>query len=414
MAHPVYHLDLIQRLQYLLDPQLHWIEKITALAPVVDCQFGPLVITHHAWIEDILIKHTSTFVKSQTYYELMKQMLGEGLLTSDGTSWQLSRHSHQQSFTPQRFQQAMAPLEQITQAAHDKLSTKQTLRLDLWLNTHVTELFFTLLTGIKDASNHHELFQLIQVCNEETSRTNPFLPPIKQRNRCKKTLSRLHIILLETAAKATPDGLLYPLVAAYQNKTISHHHYLSEMKNFFVAGAETTATSLQWFFSLVMKHPKIYQQLCQQIRCKGEDHDYIDQCIMESLRLYPPIWCMLRRSTESTTIQNFTIKKNRSLVISPYALHRSPHYWDQPNTFKPERFQRDHIKERPKNCYIPFGLGPRVCIGKHLAIMVMKHIATSLLGIYDCIPKDQDFSMEAQSFVTLQRRHPLNVKLSFC
>lgn len=405
----IYSLGLCSRASLIFKNQLDWIQIIAKQAPVVDCLWGPLIITDHRWIEEALIKNTSLFIKSQTYYELMRNMLGEGLLTTDGDAWKTSRQFHQPNFSQNALNQAEDRLYYMIQQNMDTIVSNRPIALDQYLNQSVTQLFYTLLTGSNDVTHTSELVQLIQICNEETSRISPFLRPIKQRPRCKKALSRLHLILLDAVNSSQSQGLLYPLINAYEQKKISHHNYLSEMKNFFVAGAETTATSLQWLIALLLKNPETLRLVTHQVRANKTE--LLKQSIQEALRLYPPIWCMLRRCTKDVRIQNHTINANKSIIISPYALHRSEYYWEEPHSFQPQRFSREIAKNRPKNCYIPFGLGPRVCIGKHLAMLVMEHTMEALLNHYDLSLGTSNLSMEPKAYVTLQRAHPLVVQL---
>ena len=105
--------------------------------------------------------------------------------------------------------------------------------------------------------------------------------------------------------------------------------------------------------------------------------------IDESLRLYPPIWFIERHTKHDIVLNNYMIKHPSRVTICPYTMHRHPAYWDDPNRFNPQRFTSQHSHGRPRCAYVPFGHGPRVCIGKHMALLIIHTVLTTLLKHVD-------------------------------
>lgn len=145
--------------------------------------------------------------------------------------------------------------------------------------------------------------------------------------------------------------------------------------NIFIAGHETTALAVTWTWYLLAKHPNIYQEMQREIDTVlcGRKPTYRDlsklpltlQVIKESMRLYPPAYLLARKALYDIDLEEHHIPKGRVIAVSPYTIHRRSKYFDNPNTFNPGRFEA----EDQNQAYIPFGIGPRICLGNHFAMM---------------------------------------------
>jgi cytochrome P450 len=153
-----------------------------------------------------------------------------------------------------------------------------------------------------------------------------------------------------------------------------------EVATLFAAGHETTSNVLSWTWYLLAQHPELEARLHEELDTvlAGRQPTLADlpslpyslQIIKESMRLYPPAWVLNGRLTlEDAEIGGYTIPKGSTVFISPYVMHHLPQYFDEPETFKPERFTPEFEKSLPKYAYMPFGGGARVCIGNSFAMM---------------------------------------------
>ena len=109
-----------------------------------------------------------------------------------------------------------------------------------------------------------------------------------------------------------------------------------------------------------------------------DDESFVDQVLLESLRLYPPIWIVERRAVRDDQLGGTKIPRRASVVVSPYVLHRQPTYWDAPDAFRPERFVGGEPPDEAKRVYLPFGIGPRRCIGQHFAMVESRLVLATL------------------------------------
>jgi cytochrome P450 len=154
---------------------------------------------------------------------------------------------------------------------------------------------------------------------------------------------------------------------------------MAECLTLFGAGHETTATALTWAWYLLCQHPDIYEKVQQEVDSvlQGRTPTYADltrlpyclQVFKESMRLYPPAYGFSRRALKDVEIDGYLVPTNWIVLIAPYTLHRREEFFPQPETFDPERFTPKREKLLPRYAYMPFGAGPRICIGMHLAMM---------------------------------------------
>jgi cytochrome P450 len=160
---------------------------------------------------------------------------------------------------------------------------------------------------------------------------------------------------------------------------MSDEQVMAECQILFVAGHETTATALSWTWYLLCKHPEWYQQVQQEVDrvLQGRTPTYADlahlpcclQVFKEAMRLYPPAYGLSRQALHDVEIDGYHILKNWFVLFAPYTLHRREEFFPEPERFDPERFTPEREKQLPRYAYLPFGAGPRICIGMHFAMM---------------------------------------------
>ena len=152
-----------------------------------------------------------------------------------------------------------------------------------------------------------------------------------------------------------------------------------ELVTLLLAGHETTASTLGWTLSLIDRHPGVWERLhAEAVEVLGDrlpEYDdlrrlrYTVMVVEEAMRLFPPVWLLPRRALAPDTIGEYRVPANADVVISPYTLHRHPEFWPNPERFDPERFAPGQAADRPRYAYLPFGAGPRFCVGNNLGMM---------------------------------------------
>jgi cytochrome P450 len=163
------------------------------------------------------------------------------------------------------------------------------------------------------------------------------------------------------------------------DKPMSDEQLMAECLTLFGAGHETTATALSWTWYLLCQHPEMYQKVQEEVDSvlQGRTPTYDDlarlpyclQVFKEAMRLYPPAYLLSRRALCEVEIDGYRIPKGRVVLYAPYTLHRREEYFPEHEKFDPERFTPAREKQLPRYAYLPFGAGPRICIGMYFAMM---------------------------------------------
>jgi cytochrome P450 len=193
---------------------------------------------------------------------------------------------------------------------------------------------------------------------------------------------RMQRMIDERRKSTTPrNDLLSILLQARDEdgQAMSDAQLLDECLTLFGAGHETTAAALTWAWCLLCQHPDVYQKVQQEVESvlQGRSPRYDDlarlpyclQVFKETMRLYPPAANIVREAVHDIEIDGYLVPRGSTLMVSPYTLHHKPEYFPDPETFDPERFAPEREKQLPRYAYLPFGAGPRICIGNHLALM---------------------------------------------
>jgi cytochrome P450 len=178
------------------------------------------------------------------------------------------------------------------------------------------------------------------------------------------------------------DDLLSMLIAARDPETgeaMTDAQLADEVLTLFLAGHDTTANTLSWALYLLSRHPSVGRRLAAEVDAVVGDGevdlaalarlDYTKAVIAEVLRLYPPAWAIPRRAVSDDVIGGFRIRAGDNVIAMPYVVHRHPRFWPNPEGFDPERFIDGPPTGDAKLSYVPFGAGPRLCVGKALAEM---------------------------------------------
>ena len=380
-------------------------------------------------------KHRSV-IKNKAYRKL-GALLGDGLFTSDGDTWRSHRRMMQPSFhrdqilsyhrTFRHYAQdlveewrhhevrgtAVDATESLTRVTL-KIIAKTMLGLDLdregdTVAKHLPPALQVLLTKITSPLA-----------------TPLWLPTASNRifNRSVSALDALVLGLIETRRAAPDKGgdLLGELLQVQDEETgqgLSDQEIRNEMLTFFLAGHETTAIALTWTLHLLLLHPLHLAQLQKELATLPESYTPEDLAaipilkpiIQEALRLLPPIWVLGRQTLEPLAIGNYDLPTGASIIFSPYLIHRHPGYWSQPEAFRPERFMSPESGTPHKYAYLPFGGGPRLCIGHHFAMLEMQVILAELLRSFS-LSMPQPALPGFEYSLTLRPSHSLYLQLS--
>jgi cytochrome P450 len=211
----------------------------------------------------------------------------------------------------------------------------------------------------------------------------PFVPsPTNLRNR--RAVARLdkivYRIIRERRAREVDRGDLLSMLLATRDEegsAMTDKQVRDETMTLFLAGHETTANAMAWTLMLLAQNPDARAKVEAEVDALGRAPTYDDlkqlpyalAALKEAMRLYPPAYIVARRAIEPVTIGGHHVKKNTLVFVNILGIHHRPDVWPEPEVFRPERFLGDREKQLPRCAYVPFGAGPRICIGNHFALM---------------------------------------------
>ncbi|HMT29860.1 MAG TPA: cytochrome P450 [Bacteroidia bacterium] len=373
-------------------------------------------VQHPDFIHHILQENNRNYTKSLRY-EQLKYLLGNGLLTSEGEFWLRQRRMIQPAFHKQKLQLLTDEMASCTQQMLNKWEVEfkskpfnlasEMMALTLQIVGR-TLLNADVLSEAKNVGDNLEF--LLRAVNIRT-RTPVLLPlwiPIPHHQKIKHAVSSINKVLdkIFDDRRNNPSDrydLLSMLMEAKYEDTggqMDNKQLRDEVMTIFVAGHETTANALSWTLYLLCKNPEAKQKCVEEINhvLQGRTPQfddlvhfkYLSMCIEESMRIYPPAWIIGRKTIKPDKIGNYKIPAGHNILISPYALHRDKRYWPEPLKFIPERFTPEEIKKRPKNSYLPFGAGPRMCIGNNFALMEMQVVLSMILSKFNISLASED------------------------
>lgn len=227
-----------------------------------------------------------------------------------------------------------------------------------------------------------------------------------------------------TGAPGTPADLLTLLLRSMDEEDGTGmeaeqlHH---EVLNICIGAYETTTNALSWALYLLARHPEVEGRLHDEVdRVLGgripqfEDLPrlvYTRMIIDETLRLYSPAYQTMRHAREEDAIAGYRIPAGSNILINSYLLHRHPEFWPEPERFAPDNFAPDRASVRPKHAYIPFGSGPRVCIGKHFALAELTLALAMVARRHRLVLPEDARKVEPEPLITLHPRGGIHLRL---
>ena len=233
----------------------------------------------------------------------------------------------------------------------------------------------------------------------------------------------LRIIHERRTSGKSHDDLLDMLLASRYEDTgegMTDQQLLDEALIIFVAGHETSANALAWIFYLLSNHPKELEKLRNEAKSVLPNNvptfldlpklEYGKWCIEEAMRLYPPAWITDRVALEDDEVDGIQIPKGMVVVPFIYGTHHSKNLWDNSEQFIPERFSKENKKQRPTYAYLPFGGGPRLCIGNNFAMMEMQLVVTHLIQRYD-FELVKEHAVKIKPMITLRPKDGIMMKI---
>ncbi|WP_224248810.1 cytochrome P450 [Hyalangium gracile] len=372
-------------------------------------RLGPLtsfLVSHPDGVRQVLQDNVANYTKDHLSYTTARWVVGNGLLTSQGTFWLRQRRLAQPAFHRQRIAAMAGQMVRATTFMLESWEPHAVRGEPLGMMAEMMRLTFRIvgeaLFGTDLGPQAETVSRAFTELSEQvTTRFRSFrvLPPVLPfgedrafrvaRRELDETVFR--IISERRRKKGDTGDLLSMLMLARDEETgarMDDQQLRDEILTMLVAGHETTATTLGWIWALLAKHPRVEARLHEELDAvlggrlpTVEDVPrltYTRMVVDEALRLYPPAYVFSRKVVRDDVVCGFHIPGGSSVDLSPWVTHRHPEIWEQPEEFLPERFEPERAAQRPRYAYFPFSGGPRQCIGNSFALMEAQLIVATV------------------------------------
>lgn len=385
------------------------------LGPTFTFHFGgakPSVVSSDpAFVEHVLKKNRDNYQKSDIQVERMVEFQGKGLVNSHGEAWLRQRRLLAEGFRPSRLAQLLPMQQDVLQELMNEFD--QAVRRGP-VDVHQQMVRFTLRLVGRSLFGRSMRDEELEQIGDTIAAIQAFIvrqivQPYKipwfrfSGQSAKYQQLRLdgdQVVLRHIQARLEQSGsdmdflrLLLETRYADTGEPMGEAQALIESLQLMVAGNETSSNALNWIFYLLARHPQHILEVREEIaRVIGEDavdfrnlHQLAGtmRVIDEALRLYPPFWMIDRIALEDDDIGGVHIPAGTLVIPYIYGTHRNPAHWQDVESFDPHRFDPDRRKGRHPFAYIPFGGGPRICIGNNMAVMQMLMIIVAIVRNYD-------------------------------
>jgi cytochrome P450 len=393
-----------------------------------------IVTIDPAVIQHVLKTNAENYQKSEIQVKRMGHFLGKGLLTTHGDAWRTQRRLIQKGFDRKQ-------LDALSSIMQDSLN--DSLRdfdreigegpVDIY--PHLMKMTFAMVARslfgarLKDEdidAVSHTICTVQEFIVRQT--LQPYLNPwfelsgeLRRHEEMRASADGILMTYIKSRRQQPPGhDLLQTLMdARYSDgEGMSDELVLSESMQLLVAGHETSSNGLSWLLYLLSSRPdcldKVREELYAVLGDAPLTHadlprlEFTIKVIQEGLRLYPPFWMIDRMAVADDRVGDLAIPAGSTVIVYVYGAHHNPRYWENPESFDPERFTKANDKLRTPFTHLPFGGGPRGCIGNNYAMLQVLMILSDLLRSYD-LHLTPGQTIEARPMVILRPKHGIRM-----
>src|SRR5271156_4887604 len=393
-----------------------------------------IVTIDPAVIQHVLKTNAENYQKSEIQVKRMGHFLGKGLLTTHGEAWRTQRRLIQKGFDRKQLD-ALSSIMQDSLADSLRDFDRQVHSGPVDIYPQLMKITFAMVArSLFGARLKDEDIELVShtICTVQEfivrQTLQPYLNPwfavsgdLRKHEAMRARADSILMAYIKQRRNQAPgNDLLQNLMdARYSDgEGMSDELVLSESMQLLVAGHETSSNGLSWLLYLLSSHPDCLERVRQEFDSVLGDaplshadlpkFEFTTQVIQEALRLYPPFWMIDREAVADDRAGDIDIPRGSTVIVYVYGAHHAPRYWESPESFDPERFTKANEKLRMPFTYLPFGGGPRGCIGGNYAMLQILMILSVLLRRYD-FQLAPGQTIEARPMVILRPKHGIRM-----
>lgn len=364
-------------------------------------------VFHPDWVRQVLVEQSDALIRWERATDVFSMSMGQSVLVTEGAQWQRQRRMLQPGFSPKRVAGYAGLMVSATRAALQDLThrpAKSGVDIESVMTRTTLDVILLTLFGRHEVTDPGRVSDAIQTLSHHgfAQFFRPFSWPLwmpwpaeRGARRALKTLDELidgHIARAQAFKENGGDELLTMLRLAEDSEggeKLSAQELHDQTMVMFQAGHETSATALTWWCGLMARHPEVAERIHAEVDAALQGTDpspeslqklpWLQASLKEALRLYPPAAILFtRRAQRDIKVGPWTLPKGHLMAFTPFVIQRDSRWFESPDEFKPERFLPG-APEIQRGAWMPFGAGPRVCIGQHFAMLEMGIIAAMLM-----------------------------------
>ena len=387
----------------------------TGIGPLGKSRRGIVIVNDPAIVTQVLIDAEQVFPKNDLLVGALEAVVGTSMFVSSGETWRRQRRMIDPAFSHMRVSRAFDAMQAGVDAYEAVLDRRAACGEEFSLDAAMSEVTAdiicrTIFSQSLASETAREVFASFgqferSVANTEIVRLlfgKPFAKIPQKRKvieACARIRRQIGDLLDPRLADhaAAVDDIVGAVIAARDTETglaFTREELIDQIGVFFLAGHETTASVLTWVFFILSQNPQTAARLRDEVTEVAGDGEvrlehtkqlgFVRNVFREAMRLYPPITFIPRVAQRDTELAGLRLKRGCMVMIAPWTIHRSANNWANPDRFDPDRFSRE--TDTPTGSYIPFGLGPRICVGAAFATIESTLILARLVRRYDFVP----------------------------
>ncbi|MGM0449038.1 MAG: cytochrome P450 [Methanobacteriota archaeon] len=424
---------------------------------VVRLDLGPretYLLTNPADVERVLVADAERYRKPQFGDDAMDTLLGDGLLLSEGETWQRQRTLANPAFHNRRIGALAGVMADHAESHVAEWGDGDVVDLQLELARLTVKIIVTAMFGAdiddEEVKTVQENLEPLGARFEPDPRRYliPDWVPTRENREFDAAIDTLESVIDGIVERrrgterdpsvdpAGPDGtgvrgppgdpdaalpmdLLSVLLRARDRGEQTDENLRDELVTMLLAGHDTTALALTYAFYLLSNHPEARERVeseAEEAVSTGRltadtvrGMEYTERVLNESMRLYPPVYTLFREPKLDVKLGGYRIPEGSALMVSQWVIHRSERWYDDPETFDPDRWTSERRNQRPRFAFFPFGGGPRHCIGKAFSLLEAKLILATVCSRFELDYEGPDLSLRGS--LTMHPNHPVPMRI---
>ncbi|MFB6130819.1 MAG: cytochrome P450 [Salinigranum sp.] len=434
-------------LQFAEDPLAFLTETAREYGPVAryDVARQPFYqVSDPDLVAHVLVRNNENYCKGELFQQTLGPVLGKGLLTSEGEFWRSERHRVEPAFHPGALSEYGPVMTDYARGLTGGWRDGETRNVHADMMRLTVRIAAKALFDIDIEEAEGEVADALEEVMDRSARSmrRPFdVPtwlPLSENRRYRRALETLDDVAGRIVAerraeqaenrraagrgtegerdRSESDAVSLLLAAVDDPETdLTERRVRDEIVTLLLAGHETTALALTYTFHLLGRHPDVEARLHDEVDALSgpptvedlEDLAYTDRVITEAMRLYPPVWEVIREPIADDVIGGFRVPAGVTVGMQQWVLHRDPRFYDDPLSFRPERWTPAFRSSLPAFAYFPFGGGPRRCIGDRFARQEARLVLATVAREWRLDPVEADLSFRPS--ITLRPSGPVEM-----